>query len=61
MLTVREVADQLNVSLKTVRYWIETGKIEGYRLGKEYRIRKQDFEKFLEQSKVAPIENDSDK
>jgi excisionase family DNA binding protein len=54
MLTVFEVAEQLKVSAKTIRAWIESGKLEGYRFGKDYRIHKQDLERFINQSKVEP-------
>lgn len=54
MLTVFEVAEQLKVSAKTIRVWIESGKLEGYRFGKDYRIHKQDLERFINQSKVEP-------
>ena len=54
MLTVNEVAEQLKISAKTVRVWIESGKLEGYRFGKDYRIHKNDLERFINESKVEP-------
>jgi excisionase family DNA binding protein len=54
MLTVFEVAEQLKVSAKTIRLWIETGKLTGYRFGKDYRISKEDLEAFIESSKIEP-------
>ena len=54
MLTVFEVAEQLKVSAKTIRVWIESGKLEGYRFGKDYRIHKESLERFINESKVKP-------
>lgn len=54
MLTVFEVAEQLKVSAKTIRAWIESGKLEGYRFGKDYRINKESLERFINESKVKP-------
>ena len=54
MLTVFEVAEQLKVSAKTIRLWIETGKLTGYRFGKDYRISKEDLEAFIDASKIEP-------
>lgn len=57
MLTVGDVAERLNVSVKTVRRWIESGKLEGYKFGKDYRIQQESFNRFIEESKVAPMES----
>lgn len=54
MLTVFEVAEQLKVSAKTIRVWIESGKLTGYRFGKDYRIHAEDLEAFIKDSKVEP-------
>ena len=52
ILTISEVADQLKVSDRTVRNWIEKGTIKAYRFGLVYRIRKEDFDEFVKQSQV---------
>jgi excisionase family DNA binding protein len=39
-LNVREVATLLKVKEKTVREWIARGEIEAYKIGKEFRIRR---------------------
>jgi len=41
----------LKVAYLTVYRWVKDGKIEAYKLGKEYRIKKTDIEKFVEGSK----------
>lgn len=49
--TIKEVAEILKVAYLTVYRWVKDGKIEAYKLGKEYRIKKTDIEKFVEGSK----------
>ena len=44
--TIKEVAEILKVAYLTVYRWVKDGKIEAYKLGKEYRIKKADIEKF---------------
>ena len=52
ILTISEIAEQLKVSNRTVRNWIESGKLKGFRFGLQYRIKKEDFEEFIKQSEV---------
>ena len=52
MLTVRQVADFLHVSICTVRRWSNNGTLKYYRVGSrgDRRYRKEDVLQFLEQS-----------
>ena len=45
---VSELAEKLRVSEMTIYRYIEAGKLKAHRLGKGYRIPKEEFEKFLE-------------
>ena len=54
-LTTNEIAYLLKVKLITVRRWIGAGKLAATFLGKEYRVKRSDFEKFLsERQGLAP-------
>ena len=53
-MKVSEVAEQLNVSMRTVTRWIEEGKLPAFKFGKDYRINPDDLNKFIENSKVTP-------
>lgn len=46
-LTTKEIATQLKVNILTIRRWIKAGKLPATFLGKEYRIKKDDLDKFL--------------
>ena len=50
MLTVKEVANSLQMSEATVLRWLRAKKIDGFfRIGRKWLIRKSDFEKFINQ------------
>ena len=51
MLTVKQVAERMNVDEKTVRNWIQRGDLRAINIGRlrpEYRIRPADLEYFIE-------------
>ena len=39
LLTVNETARYLSLSTQTIRKWINTGKLNAVKIGKEFRIR----------------------
>jgi excisionase family DNA binding protein len=45
--TIQEVADMLKVAYLTVYRWIQTGKLEAVKAGKQYRIKKEALDIFL--------------
>jgi putative molybdopterin biosynthesis protein len=44
--TLEEVAKQLKVSVKTVRQWVRTDQLKGFKAGKQWRVRAGDLEAF---------------
>jgi len=50
---VEELAKKLRVSNMTIYRYIKAGKIKAYKMSKEFRIDKEEFNKFLERSKVS--------
>lgn len=50
--TTRQIAKLLMIKGITVRRWIAKGLLPAYSLGKEYRVNKVDFDKFMESRKV---------
>ena len=55
VLTVEEIAEDLRVSEGTVRRWIRNGKLPAFGLG-QYRIRRVDYEKFLDKYRTGQID-----
>jgi excisionase family DNA binding protein len=45
--SVEEIAQKLGVSVEAVRGWIRSLQLPAYRVGKEYRIKVEDYEEFL--------------
>lgn len=48
---VEELAEKLRVNKMTIYRRIKAGKIEAHKIGKEYRISRDTYEKFLESIK----------
>ena len=43
MLSVEQVAEQLGLHVRTVRAYLRTGRLKGIRIGKQYRIAREDL------------------
>ena len=46
--TVRDVAQRLHLTTETVRDYLQEGKLKGFKVGKQWRVREQDLEAFVE-------------
>jgi len=51
LLSIRAVADHLDVSIKTVRRWIERGDLAAFKVGHQWRIDPEDLDRFLWQQR----------
>ena len=47
--TVEQIAKELGLSEETILRWIRNKELKAYRLGKTYRITKEDYQEFLDQ------------
>jgi len=47
LLTVKEVAEYLNISELTVKRHLYSGKLKGYKAGRQWRIKREDLEEYL--------------
>ena len=47
LLTQQQTAELLQVSVRSVRYWISEGKLPAYRVGAQIRVRPEDLEGLL--------------
>jgi excisionase family DNA binding protein len=52
LLTVGEVASAIRVSNMTVYRLIKSGELPALRVGKNYRLRRSDVERFLDERSV---------
>jgi len=49
--TAKELADKLRVNIMTIYRYIKAGKLKAYKIGKEFRIDKKEFNIFLDKVK----------
>lgn len=47
-----DLAEKLKVNIMTIYRYIQAKKLKAYKIGKEYRIDKKEFEKFLNSVKT---------
>lgn len=45
--TAKDLAEKLGVNIMTIYRYIDKGRLAAYKIGKEFRIGKQEFNKFL--------------
>ena len=50
--TAKELAEKLRVNIMTIYRYIKAGKVRAYKIGKEFRIDKQEFNNFLNKVKT---------
>lgn len=51
--TAQELADKLRVNIMTIYRYIDAGKLKAYKLGKEFRIDREEFQSFLEKARTS--------
>lgn len=54
MYSVEQVADRLNLHVRTVRGYIRSGRLRAVRIGKQYRIAASDLDALTGQAPVVP-------
>lgn len=45
--TAKELAEKIKVNVMTIYRYIDAGRLKAHKIGKEFRITKTEFEKFL--------------
>lgn len=51
-LSVEEIAQILKMDEETVRRWIRSKQLKGYRFGRDLRVRREDFDKFVQERAI---------
>jgi len=47
-LSVDDIASELRVHPDTVRGWIRTRKLKAFKFGRDYRVKREDYQKFVD-------------
>jgi len=50
--TAKELAEKLSLNVMTIYRYIDAGKLKAYKIGKEFRIEKAEFEQFMNKAKT---------
>ena len=50
--TAQELAEVLSVNVMTIYRYIKAKKLEAYKIGKEFRIDRAEFERFMNKAKT---------
>jgi len=50
-LSAEDIANELSVSVDTVRNWINAKKLVAIKIGRDWRVDRRDYERFLEERK----------
>ena len=50
--TTQELAEKLRVNIMTIYRYIKAGKLKAHKIGKEFRVDKKEFQRFLDKTKI---------
>ncbi len=50
--TAKELAEKLSLNVMTIYRYIDAGKLMAYKIGKEFRIERSEFERFMNKARV---------
>jgi excisionase family DNA binding protein len=53
LLTPEEVAEQLQVAVKTVKDWLRAGKLRGIKMGQLWRVEPEALDEYLNRQRIA--------
>jgi excisionase family DNA binding protein len=55
LLTAAQAAAALQLSPKTLKGWLRTGKLTGCKIGRQWRVREVDLEAFIQASLIVHV------
>ncbi len=53
-LSVEDIANELGVPADRVRAWIRNKRLRAFKFGRDYRIKRDDYSRFIEESATRP-------
>ena len=57
-LTVEKISEEMGLPEETIRNWIRSRRLTAYRPGKQYLVKREDLNRFLEESKTGEDHKD---
>jgi len=52
-LTAEQIADRLQLNKETVLRWLRAGELEGLKAGKQWRVKQDKLDSFLNKDRAA--------
>ena len=52
-LTLTQIAETLQLDIETIRNWVRKKQLPAYRVGRAYRVKQSDLDKFLAQRRTT--------
>jgi len=59
-VTVEQIAKELGLSEETVLRWIRRKELKAYKLGKTYRVKRPDYQEFLDQRYTGKLDEEDE-
>lgn len=50
--TAKELAETLSINVMTIYRYIKAKRLKAYKIGKEFRIDREEFEQFMSKAKI---------
>jgi PTS system nitrogen regulatory IIA component len=57
LMSVKDLAEYLNINISTVYMWSQQGQIPAMKVGKMWRYRRSEIEDWLNQQRTQPVEH----
>lgn len=51
--TAKELSEKLDCNIMTIYRYIKAKKLKAYKIGKEFRVEKEDYDNFLKRSLIS--------
>ena len=60
LMTIDEAARYLKVCRKTLYRWLRAGRLKGYRVGRQWRLRRADLDRWLEENQAGESDREAE-
>ena len=60
LMDIKEVATYLQLKKSTIYTWVQEGILPSFRLGRLWRFRRSDLDRWLESNRHRPVEDEGE-
>jgi excisionase family DNA binding protein len=58
--TLQQIAGELGLYIETIRTYVRNGELVAYKFGRDYRVKREDYEAFLEKRRTHKDATETD-